>query len=147
MGLFDFFRRAGKSEALHPVFGRIVYQGDGTWELGKAAFLPVGHDVEVIIHAGLDGPGEAHLRFWRELNDRWPGLKMACEPLLRRTLVDWVEAPERGDIWARVDLESLSIYAGAPPEQWELTLWCEEAGHWPTISMRQWTPKDCFVDG
>ena len=147
MGLFDIFRRAKQLEALHPVFGRIAYQGDATWELGKATFPPVGHDVEVIIHAGIDGPSDAHLRYWRELIERWPALKTACEHLLRRTLVHWIESPECGDIWSRVDLESLTIYPGVPPEQWELKFWCEEAGHWPTILMRQWTPTDCFVDG
>src|SRR5690349_12166857 len=104
MGLFDIFRRTKRPEAQHPVFGLIVYQGDDTWELGKAAFPPVRHEVEVIIRAGADGPNDSHLRFWRELSDRWPDLKAACEPILRRTLVNWIEAPERGDIWSRVDV-------------------------------------------
>ncbi len=147
MGLFDIFRRTKQPETLHPVFGRIVYQGDDTWELGKAAFPPVGHEIEVIIQAGVDGPSEAHARYWHELIERWPELKKACEPILRRTLVDWIEAPERGDIWSRVDVESLTIYAGAPPDEWELMVWCEEAGHWPTFAMKGWTPTDCFVDG
>jgi hypothetical protein len=147
MGLFDIFRRTKQREALHPVFGRIVYQGDAVWELGKAVLPPVGHEVEVIIHAEIDGPGEAHMDFWRDLIERWPKLKMQCEPLFRRTLVDWIEAPERGDIWSRVTVESLPIYSEVPPDQWELVFWCEEAGHWPTVSMRTWTPTDCFVDG
>lgn len=147
MGLFDIFRRPKQPEILHPHFGRIVYQGDNTWELGKRLFGPIAHDVEVMIDAGPEGPTDAHERYWHELVARWPELKASCEPLLRTALKDWVETPERGDIWTRLDVESLHVYADSPPDQWELMFWCEEAGHWPTISMNHWVPKDCFVDG
>lgn len=147
MAFLDIFRRTCQPETQHPLFGRIVYQGDNTWELGKAAFPPVGHDVEVIIQAGAEGPSEAHVRFWRELIERWPALQKACEPILRQALAGWIDTPERGDIWARVDVESLTVYPETPPDHWELMFWCEEAGHWPTFVMRGWTPADCFVDG
>jgi hypothetical protein len=147
MGLFNFFRREKPPETVHPVFGRIVYQDDDTWENGRAVFPPVQHEVEVIIHAGSDGPGEAHLRYWQELIRRWPELKAAAEPILRASLANWIEEPGRGDIWARLDIEAVAIHAGTPPDEWELTLWCEEASHWPTLVMKGWTPQSCFADG
>ena len=50
-------------------------------------------------------------------------------------------------MWSRVEVESLTIYAEAPPEEWELMLWCEEARHWPTFVLHRWNPTECFIDG
>ena len=147
MSLFDFFRHTRPPERRHPVFGRIVYQDDNTWERGQAFFPPVGHDIEVLIDAGPDGPGDEHLRYWSELAARWPALTQACEPLLRKSLAGWITTPERGDLWSRLKLESLDVFPGSPPDEWELAFWCEEASHWPTLTMAGWTPTSCFIDG
>jgi hypothetical protein len=135
-----------RPEIVHPLFGRIVYRGYDTWEGGRAVFPPINHEVEVIVHAGVEGPTESHVCFWKELIERWPSVKQACEPMLRSALIDWVEAPESGDIWSRVDVQ-LTVHAKSPPDEWELEFSCEEAGHWPTFRMEAWTPADCFVDG
>lgn len=146
MGLFDILR-GKKPEIMHSVFGRIVYQGNSTWECGRGSFAPVGHNVEVIIHAGPEGPGEKHVVYWQEVIARWPDLKRACDPIVRKALVDWIDTPEKGDIWSRIDVECIDVFPGTPPDEWEFMLWCPEAGHWPVFVMHRWTPTSCFVDG
>lgn len=146
MSLFDIFRR--KPRITHPVFGSIVYADESTWECGRARFRPLSKEVEVLITAGPAGPTDDHVRFFGELESRWSTLSSACAPLLRAALVDWIEAPEKGDILARVTVESLSVLAKLEPDdEWELQFWCEEASHWPTVVMRGWAPQSCYIDG
>jgi hypothetical protein len=148
MGLFDIFKRRKPPELLHPVFGRIVYVDEGIWEMGKVFFAPIKKEVEVIINAGPEGPGQPHLQFLAELEQRWPSLLAAWEPLLRAALVDWIENPESGDIWKRVEVESIEIFPGLKPaQQWDFMFWCQEAGHWPIFTMLDWTPQSCGIDG
>jgi hypothetical protein len=148
MGLFDRFKRRKLPEMIHPVFGRIVYADENTWEMGRVIFAPTGKEVEVIITAALEGPGEAHLAFLAELERRWPSLLTAWEPLLRDALADWVEDPYSGDIWKRVEVESIHLFPGLRPDQeWDFMFWCEEANHWPLFHMIGWAPRSCGIDG
>ena len=148
MGLFDIFKRRKAPELIHPVFGRIVYADENTWELGTARFAPINKQVEVIIQAGPEGPNESHLEFLAELEKRWPSLLIAWEPLLREALVDWIENPKSGDIWKRVEVESIEVFPGLKADQqWDFMFWCEEAGHWPVITMIGWAPQACGIDG
>ena len=110
-------------------------------------FSPIGHEVEVIIHAGASGPEESHLRFWGDLEERWPTLKKECEPMLRSALKDWIDEVDREDLWSRLEVETLDVFPNITPNEWDITFWCEEAGHWPTISMKGWSPEGCYIDG
>ena len=148
MGFFDRFKRPKPPEMVHPVFGRMVYDDEDTWEMGKVFFAPVKKEIEVIIIAGPEGPGEAHLQYLSELEKRWPSLLAAWEPLLRDALVDWIENPKSGDIWKRVELEGIELFPGLKPDQqWDFSFWCEEASHWPVFEMIGWTPQSCGIDG
>jgi hypothetical protein len=146
MSLFDIFRR--KPRVTHPVFGSIVYADASTWECGRVHFSPLSKDVEVLITAGPAGPTDDHVCFFRELESRWTTLSLACAPLIRSALGEWIETPEKGDILARVTIESLPVFEKLNPEdEWELQFWCEEASHWPTVVMKGWIPQSCYVDG
>ena len=150
MSLFDRFKRPKPPEMFHPIFGRIVYrdENEGFWELGNVHFSPMNKRVEVTIKAGPEGPGEAHLQFLGELEKRWPSLLAACEPILRDALVNWIENAESGDIWKRLEVESLDLFPGLKPDQeWDFWFWCEEAGHWPIVNMIGWAPQGCVIDG
>lgn len=148
MGIFNIFRRTKQLELVHPVYGRIVYQGNDTWEFGRMYFEPTKKEVDLLIDAGPEGPSDAHASYLTELSTRWPSLRSAWEPLLKQALANWIPTPNQGDIWSRVEVESLTIHRGIKPdEQWEFMFWCDEAGHWPTFVMHEWTPASCYIDG
>lgn len=151
MGLFDLFRRApSKPDPVltHPVFGEIRLVDDQLWEGGRVQFPPLGVEIEVSINAPESGPDERHVIFVREFVARWSEILGAAEPIARRTLTRWVEAPDRGEIWPRLRLESFNVRAELKPDtEWELIFWCEEASHWLCFVMMGWKPVDAFVDG
>jgi len=147
MSFFSFLRPKGRALE-HPRFGKLVYTGERTWESGQAFFPPLNKVVELLIEAGPAGPDERHEQFFDELVSRWGALNQQWEPFVRDALKDWTEAATAENLSEYIDVQCIAVLAEVGADQeWEIQLWCEEIGHWPTIVMRGWTPQTCFLDG
>lgn len=151
MGFFDFLRGAKRAPIPgqgHPVFGKIQYVGHSTWEGGAVFFKPVNATIEVLVDAPESGPDERHIAFLHDVAARWAELMRAAEPLLRQTLQGWVKDAGTVSLSETLALETVMIRAGiAETDEWEMTFWCEEAGHWLNLSLTGWQPTSATVDG
>lgn len=152
MGLFDFLKKnkepEGSPSMEHPVFGKAAQADEGTWEGGRVQFAPAGKLVDVVIMAGAEGPGEGHVDFVKELENRWPSLLEQTEELVRGKLKGWVKKAGEGSPWSWLELDSLEVYGSMSEElEWKIRFWCEECGHSLVLGMKGWRGVNASVEG
>ena len=141
-----------KPDLIHPVFGELfsdcIGDEDGMWQ-SSITFTPTGRIIGLTINAGVDGPTDSQVNFYKKLEANHINEIEFVKPILSKEYLRWFNKPLVGNVYDVFTLTGVTIpRSGNRINKWSLSFETEEdLNHTFTVYIEGGTPKWCSVDG
>jgi hypothetical protein len=140
--MFEWWKDLVSPIRIHdPRFGPLRFLRDACFWEGRAAFEPVGTDIEVILFGSEAGPTEQQRSFFADVQRHY----RALWPAVQTRLLDEARRVKLSD--PRFELAAIVLPSNpTATAEWQLTYDTEPASWHFTVTVQDWQPKTAFAE-
>ncbi len=137
----------------HDFFGKILFMGgetpeeDDYWEC-ELKIEGYSKPICVLITAGIDGPSQKHVDFFKEIISNLDNLFKRCWPIFEPDFEEWTRKTFCGNWKDDFELDGLQIPKdGNINNEWDVCYFVNAAGHYFTAYFKNGNPIYNEIDG